>query len=166
MPKPSRRRSAAPDRTERLRALDAVLPGGGWQRGTIVELMPADIGIGELQLLMPALARITNTDRHVALIAPPYIPFAPALSQHGMRLDRLLVIRAQHRNRHSLGIRTDVALQILRRCARMAGRDQGSRSPTPAARRRSGQQHRLYVSPAGGGARSFAGGNAPAAARS
>ena len=75
--------------------LDAVLPGGGWQAGTIVELMPAAAGIGELQLLMPALARITAAGRHVAMIAPPYIPFAPALSQHGVRLERLLVIQAQ-----------------------------------------------------------------------
>lgn len=75
--------------------LDAVLPGGGWQAGTIVELMPAATGIGELRLLLPALARITGAGRHVTLIAPPYIPFAPALSQHGVRLKRLLVIQAQ-----------------------------------------------------------------------
>ena len=75
--------------------LDAVLPGGGWQVGTIVELMPAAMGIGELRLLMPALARITGAGRHVTLIAPPYIPFAPALSQRGVRLERLLVIQAQ-----------------------------------------------------------------------
>lgn len=76
--------------------LDAVLPGGGWQAGTVVELMPAAMGIGELRLLLPALARITGAGRHVTLIAPPYIPFAPALSQHGVRLERLLVIQAQH----------------------------------------------------------------------
>lgn len=76
-------------------ALDAALPGGGWQSGTIVELMPTHTGIGELRLLMPALARITRTDRYVALISPPYIPFAPALSQQGVQLERLLVIRAQ-----------------------------------------------------------------------
>lgn len=75
--------------------LDAVLPGGGWQAGTIVELMAAATGIGELRLLLPALARITGAGRHVTLIAPPYIPFAPALSQHGVRLERLLVIHAQ-----------------------------------------------------------------------
>jgi hypothetical protein len=75
--------------------LDAVLPGGGWQAGTVVELMPAATGIGELRLLLPALARITGAGRHVALIAPPYIPFAPALAQHGVRLERLLVIQAQ-----------------------------------------------------------------------
>jgi hypothetical protein len=75
-------------------ALDSILPGGGWRSGTIVELMPADIGIGELRLLMPALARITHSERYVALITPPYIPFAPALAQQGVRLSHLLIVNA------------------------------------------------------------------------
>jgi hypothetical protein len=75
--------------------LDAVLPGGGWQSGTVVEVMPNVIGIGELRLLMPTLARTTRAGRHVALVAPPYIPFAPGLSQHGIDLERLLVIQAR-----------------------------------------------------------------------
>jgi cell division inhibitor SulA/protein ImuA len=75
--------------------LDAVLPGGGWQSGTIVELLPAETGSGELRLLMPAVARITRTERYVALVSPPYIPFAAALSQQGVRLERLLIIRTQ-----------------------------------------------------------------------
>lgn len=76
-------------------SLDAVLPGGGWQSGTIVELMPMGDGIGELRLLMPALAKITQSERHVAMIAPPYIPFAPALLRHGLRLEHFWIIRAQ-----------------------------------------------------------------------
>lgn len=75
--------------------LDNALPHGGWQSGTIVELMPTETGIGELRLLMPALARITQGDRRVALISPPYIPFAPALDNHGVRLEHLLIIRAE-----------------------------------------------------------------------
>ncbi|MBB6095650.1 hypothetical protein HNQ60_004541 [Povalibacter uvarum] len=75
--------------------LDARLPHGGWQSGTIVELMPAEIGIGEFRLLMPAVSRITQGERYVALVSPPYIPFAPALKNHGVRLDHLLVIRAE-----------------------------------------------------------------------
>jgi len=75
--------------------LDAALPGGGWQSGTIVELMPTEIGIGELRLLMPALARITQAGRYIALISPPWIPFAPALAQHAVRLERLVVVHAQ-----------------------------------------------------------------------
>lgn len=76
--------------------LDAVLPGGGWQSGTVVELMPTQDGIGELRLLMPALAKITHSERHVAMIAPPYIPFAPALLRHGLRLEHFWIIRAQN----------------------------------------------------------------------
>jgi hypothetical protein len=76
-------------------SLDAVLPGGGWQSGTVVELMPVSDGIGELRLLMPALAKITHSERHVAMIAPPYIPFAPALLRHGLRLEHFWIIRAQ-----------------------------------------------------------------------
>lgn len=76
-------------------SLDAVLPGGGWQSGTIVELMSLSDGIGELRLLMPALAQITQGERHVAMIAPPYIPFAPALLRHGLRLEHFWIIRAQ-----------------------------------------------------------------------
>lgn len=75
--------------------LDAVLPGGGWQSGTLVELMPDQTGIGELSLLMPSLARMTQSERHIAFISPPFIPFAPALNQHGVRLERLWVINAQ-----------------------------------------------------------------------
>jgi cell division inhibitor SulA/protein ImuA len=76
-------------------ALDAALPGGGWLIGSMVEMMPDTVGIGELQLLMPTLARISQGERYVALISPPLIPFPPALSQQGMRLDHLLVIRAE-----------------------------------------------------------------------
>jgi hypothetical protein len=76
-------------------SLDAVLPGGGWQAGTVVELMPTGEGIGELRLLMPTLAKITHSERHVAMIAPPYIPFAPALLRHGLRLEHFWIIRAQ-----------------------------------------------------------------------
>ena len=78
-----------------LPELDAALPGAGWRSGTIVEVMPTQTGIGELRLLMPALARLTNAERHVALIAPPFVPYAPAFQQHGVRLERLWIIRAQ-----------------------------------------------------------------------
>jgi len=75
--------------------LDSSLPGGGWPVGTIVELMSATTGIGELRLLLPTLARLTHAERHVALIAPPYIPFAPAFAQRGVKLERLVVIEAK-----------------------------------------------------------------------
>lgn len=78
-----------------FKSLDDALPGGGWQTGSMVEIMPDNIGIGELRLIMPTLARITHSERHVALITPPHIPFAAALSQQGLRLEHLLIIRAE-----------------------------------------------------------------------
>jgi hypothetical protein len=79
-----------------VHALDAVLPGGGWRAGAIVEVMPTDVGIGELRLLLPTLTQITNAERHVAFVSPPFIPYAPALAQQGVNLERLVVIQAQN----------------------------------------------------------------------
>jgi protein ImuA len=77
--------------------LDRALPGGGWPLGAITEIFVADYGIGELALLMPALAALTKEDptkpkKWVAWIAPPFVPYAPALQQHGVNIDRLLMI--------------------------------------------------------------------------
>ena len=35
--------------------------------------------MGELQLVMPAAARLTRSGRWLTLVAPPYVPYAPAL---------------------------------------------------------------------------------------
>jgi hypothetical protein len=75
-------------------ALDAALPGGGWPAGAVTELMPDTAGIGELSLALPALARLTQAGRHVVWIAPPHLPYPPALLQHGLLLERLLLIQA------------------------------------------------------------------------
>ena len=74
--------------------LDAALPGGGWPVGAITELMPEAQGIGELSLLMPALAQLCRSGRYLAWIAPPCLPYPPALVQHGIALERLLLVQA------------------------------------------------------------------------
>jgi hypothetical protein len=76
--------------------LDAVLPGGGWPLGTVVELMPTATGIGELSLLIPTLAQLSCAERYVAFVSPPHVPFAPALDRKGVRLERLLVIETSN----------------------------------------------------------------------
>jgi cell division inhibitor SulA/protein ImuA len=77
--------------------LDRALPGGGWPLGAITEILVDGYGIGELGLLMPALTALTKEDpakpkKWVAWIAPPFVPYAPALQQHGVNIDRLLMI--------------------------------------------------------------------------
>ena len=75
-------------------ALDAVLPAGGWPEAALSEiLIPAD-GVGELQLLWPALARLSRAGERIVLVAPPYLPFAPAWQAAGVDLRRLEVVQA------------------------------------------------------------------------
>ena len=78
--------------------LDAHLPGGGWPIGALTEMLIDRNGIGELQLLMPLLARLTREDRWVAFIAPPYIPYAPALRRAGVNLAHVLVVHPRESN--------------------------------------------------------------------
>jgi hypothetical protein len=73
--------------------LDAVLPGGGWPRGALTELLLEREGIGELRLTLPALARLQAEGRSVVWVAPPHRPYAPALAAAGLDLARLVVVR-------------------------------------------------------------------------
>ncbi|HUU72774.1 MAG TPA: translesion DNA synthesis-associated protein ImuA [Burkholderiales bacterium] len=73
-------------------AFDEVL--GGWPPGALVELIAQREGIGEVSILLPALARLSKDERWIALINPPYIPYAPALFHAGVDLAKVVVIRA------------------------------------------------------------------------
>lgn len=74
-------------------ALDAVLPGGGWPRGALTEMLLEREGIGELRLTLPALARLQAEGRSIVWVGPPYRPYAPALAAAGLDLARLIVVR-------------------------------------------------------------------------
>ncbi|MGE5089140.1 MAG: translesion DNA synthesis-associated protein ImuA [Candidatus Levyibacteriota bacterium] len=74
-------------------ALDAVLPGGGWPRAALTEMLLEREGIGELRLTLPALARLQSEGRHVVWITPPHRPYAPALAAAGVDLSRLIVVQ-------------------------------------------------------------------------
>lgn len=76
-------------------ALDALLPQGGWPQGALTEILPLREGIGELRLLMPALARLSQQHRWIAWITPPFLPYAPALTGSDVDLSRVLLVHAQ-----------------------------------------------------------------------
>ncbi|HJP03639.1 MAG: translesion DNA synthesis-associated protein ImuA [Gammaproteobacteria bacterium] len=80
--------------------------GGGWPVEGLTELLFSKQGIGELRLLMPALAFLSRAgspeERQdvaagdggwIAWVAPPHIPYAPALGLYGVDTSRVLVIR-------------------------------------------------------------------------
>lgn len=73
--------------------LDAELPGGGWPAGMLSEILTAHEGIGELRLLSPALAQLSRRGRRLAWIAPPYLPYAPALAAAGIDLAKLIIVK-------------------------------------------------------------------------
>jgi len=73
-------------------ALDQELPGGGWPKGALVELLRDSEGIGELRLLLPALARLTQAGEWIVLVAPPHVPYAPAFAAGGIDPARVIVV--------------------------------------------------------------------------
>jgi protein ImuA len=88
-------------------ALDHFLPGGGWPLGGLIEVFVDRYGIGELTLLIPALAALTragpqNNRKWVVWIAPPFIPYAPALKQRGIDVDALLIVQPAARDKDCL----------------------------------------------------------------
>jgi hypothetical protein len=76
-------------------ALDAQLPGGGWPRAALTELLLNQHGIGELRLLAPALARLSQEEKWLALVAPPHLPYAPGFEALGVNLSRLVIVRTR-----------------------------------------------------------------------
>ncbi|MFW2405567.1 MAG: hypothetical protein ACN4GT_12430 [Gammaproteobacteria bacterium] len=91
--------------------LDPVL-GGGWPAGRLIELHVDCHGIGELRLIMPALVELIgagdqsggrckpsrggrSSHQWIMLVAPPYVPYAPAFAWQGLDMSRLLVVRCR-----------------------------------------------------------------------
>jgi len=76
-------------------ALDAELPGGGWPTAALTEVLPQHEGIGELRILGYTLAQLSARGRWLAWIAPPYLPYAPALQAAGIDLAKLIFIKTR-----------------------------------------------------------------------
>ena len=168
-----RGRSAAPVESlpTGFGALDPCLPGGGWPRTGLVEILVSRFGVGELYLLFPALAALTRRPlaRWCVWITPPLEPYAPALAAHGAALERMLVVRAPEALwafEQTLGSgASDIALawaarnpssRAVRRLQLAAerGRTLGVLfRPRRAARESSAAVLRMVVEPKAGGAR-------------
>ena len=111
-------------------ALDRYLPGGGWPLGPLIEVFVERYGVGELSLLMPALAALTDgggsrasSRKWVAWIAPPFVPYAPALQQRGVAVDALLLV-------HPSGKECLWTVEQVIRSGSTCGGWLGSRPPT------------------------------------
>lgn len=89
--------------------LDEQLPGSGWPIGGLTEIVVERQGIGELQLVLPALSALSLQGQAIVWVAPPFVPYAPSLEAYGLDLGQLLWIR-----RATLNDRLWAAEQALR----------------------------------------------------
>ena len=78
-------------------ALDAQLPGGGWPRRVLTELLLPHPGVGEIRLLSPSLVATQQQGRLVMLFDPPENLSAQALAQLGFDIAQLLVVHTRAR---------------------------------------------------------------------
>lgn len=85
--------TARPGIASGFAALDAELPGGGWPAGALTEVLSRHAGIGEIRLFFPALSTLTRAGSPVFLLAPPWLPYAPAFAGSGIATSRLIVVR-------------------------------------------------------------------------
>ena len=73
--------------------LDAELPGGGWPRGALTEILTTEQDVRALRFLMPALSRLSqDEDRWICWVAPPWVPCASTFLGMGLDLSRVLLV--------------------------------------------------------------------------
>lgn len=84
-------------------AMNQHLPGGGWPAAGVVEIIYPHLGLGELSLLLPCLRQLSQRERWLAWVAPPWRPNAAALVSAGVDIRKLLLVSpkngvSQHRD--------------------------------------------------------------------
>ncbi len=80
-------------------ALDAELPGGGWPLAALTELLLPHPGVGELQLVAPAVSSLMRDAGQTVLLGAPHLPYGPGLDALGWPLERLMLIDADGTDR-------------------------------------------------------------------
>ena len=73
-------------------ALDVMLPHNGWSVGAITEIFCAEPSHFALPLILPALARLSQAKRWLAMIAPPNAPTVSHLQSQGIDISQVLII--------------------------------------------------------------------------
>jgi cell division inhibitor SulA len=89
---PGQEASIATGHTE----LNQQLPGHGWPKGCLTELLVRALGIGEMRLLAPALGQLARQKKKIIFLAPPCMPYAPALSGLGLAAESILIVRTRN----------------------------------------------------------------------
>ena len=78
-----------------FKELDNALHDGGWPQANITELLSSQDGIGEWQLLLPAIKNLCGHYGQCMLIAPPHHPNALILATAGISDKQLLILNTR-----------------------------------------------------------------------
>jgi cell division inhibitor SulA/protein ImuA len=84
-----------------LPLLDEWLPGGGWPKQGLIEILGDQVDGEALRLLAPLLAGtfihggMREVNSTLAWIAPPHEPYPPALMANGIDIKHILVVRTE-----------------------------------------------------------------------
>ncbi|MEP7296390.1 MAG: translesion DNA synthesis-associated protein ImuA [Burkholderiales bacterium] len=78
-------------------SLDAQLPGRGWPRRALTELLLPHSGVGEIRLLAASLVATQQAGRLVMLFDPPTDLSALALTALGFDVEQLLIVNTRSR---------------------------------------------------------------------
>lgn len=85
--------------------------------GAVTEILTSSQGIGELRLVIWALAQLSREGRWLVWVAPPHVPYAPALASYGVDLSRVLVVqnrtKAEHRWAAEQALRSSACGAVL-----------------------------------------------------
>lgn len=94
-------------------ALNAVLPGGGWPQGALVEVLQPQAGQHEWGLVAPVLAGLQAAapGKLLVLTGAPCQPFGAALAARQLDMHRLLCVQAARGDGPALLWATREALQ-------------------------------------------------------
>ena len=76
-------------------ALDAQLPGGGWPRQSVTEVLQPQHGVAEWRLLLPGLAPLLDDEHPLIAVGCPHEPYFPGLKQAGVKHGHLVWVRAE-----------------------------------------------------------------------
>src|SRR5258707_5669915 len=78
-------------------SLDAELPGGGWPRQGLTELLTDEAGIRQLELGLPALAALTSAGDRTGLVGPPPVSPSPPPAAAAVPLPQLPILHPAQR---------------------------------------------------------------------
>ena len=84
-----------------IAVLDDMLPCGGWPKSGLIEIILPDAYCDAMPLLMPALIRLSQQGRWIAMVNPTYPARAGLFTESALKHDRVLQVNS-HPGRSAL----------------------------------------------------------------